>query len=81
MAAVQMHQAMLKALPYFEDISLVFAPNIRCKAGGKHFFFVPMYCTGSTAYLAGRYVKKSDLIPRSEVHFLHLKRVSFDKYY
>ena len=28
-----MHQAMVKALPYFEGISLIFAPNRRCKAG------------------------------------------------
>ena len=48
--------AMLEAIPYFEDSSLILAPNLR---QGKCFFCVLVCCTGSAVYLAGRHVKKS----------------------
>ena len=47
---------MFEAIPYFEDSSLILAPNLR---QGKRFFCVLVCCTGSTVYLAGQHVTKS----------------------
>ena len=54
----QTHWRCSKACHNFEGRSLILAPNTR---QGKCFFCVLVCCPGSTVYLAGRHVKKSDL--------------------